>query len=149
MVEPNTDERERAMGFPTGTTNVLGLLEHQGWFLLGQAMGVNYLTWIVSLVVPEQKQFASSLIGYIGFYELRAAMEPPLLVIMPSKVVGSEEASTAHPYDMWSFRSFVTKDRAWELHGQNSEFAHSRINLEEQVKKMFLEEHTAQQMEDV
>jgi hypothetical protein len=75
-------------------------------------MGVNYLTWIVSLVVPEQKQFASSLIGYIGFYELRAAMEPPLLVIMPSKVVGSEEASTAHPYDMWSFRSFVTKDRA-------------------------------------
>jgi hypothetical protein len=25
MVEPNADEKERAMGFPTGTTNVLGL----------------------------------------------------------------------------------------------------------------------------
>jgi hypothetical protein len=41
---------------------------------------------------------------------------------------------------MWSFGSFVTKDKAEELHGQNSEFAHSRINLEEQVEKMFLEE---------
>jgi hypothetical protein len=29
MVEPNADERERAMGFPTGTTNILGLSEHQ------------------------------------------------------------------------------------------------------------------------
>jgi hypothetical protein len=79
----------------------------------------------------------------MGFYELRAAMEPPLLVMMPSKVVGGEEASTTHPWDMWSFGSFVTKDRARELHGQNSEFAHSRINLEEQVEKIFLEEHTA------
>jgi hypothetical protein len=31
----------------------------------------------------------------------------------------------------------------------NSEFAHSRTNLEEQVEKMFLEEHIVQQMEDV
>jgi hypothetical protein len=29
MVEPNADERERAMGFPTGTTNIPGLSEHQ------------------------------------------------------------------------------------------------------------------------
>jgi hypothetical protein len=75
-------------------------------------------------------------------------MEPPPLVMMPSKVVGGEEASTAHPWDMWSFGKFVTKDRAQELHGQNSGFAHSRINLEEHVEKMFLEEHTAQQMKD-
>jgi hypothetical protein len=53
MVEPNADERERAMGFPTGTTNVLGLLEHQRRFLLGQAMDVNCMIWIVSLVVAE------------------------------------------------------------------------------------------------
>ena len=50
---------------------------------------------------------------------------------------------------MWSFGSFVTKDRAQEFHGQDSEFAHLRINLEEQVEKMFLEEYTTQQMEDV
>jgi hypothetical protein len=112
-------------------------------------MDANCLTWIVSLVVVEQKRLASRLVGYMGFHELRAAMEPPLLVMMPSKVVDGEEASTAHPWDMWSFGSFVTKDRAQELHGHNSEFAHSRINLEEQVEKMLLEEHTAQQMEDV
>jgi hypothetical protein len=29
MVEPNADERERAMDFSTGTTNVHGLSEHQ------------------------------------------------------------------------------------------------------------------------
>jgi hypothetical protein len=53
----------------------------------------------------------------MGFYELRAAMEPPQLVMIPNKVVGGEEASTAHPWDMWSFGGFVTKDRARELHG--------------------------------
>jgi hypothetical protein len=100
------------MGFPMGITNVPGFLEHQRRFLLGHAMDVNCMTWIVWLVVVEQKRLASSLIGYMGFYELRAAMEPPPLVMMPSKVVGGEEASTAHPWDMWSFGSFVTKDRA-------------------------------------
>jgi hypothetical protein len=29
MVEPNADERERAMGFPTSNTNVPSLSEHQ------------------------------------------------------------------------------------------------------------------------
>jgi hypothetical protein len=29
MVEPNADERERAMGFPMGTTNIPGLSKHQ------------------------------------------------------------------------------------------------------------------------
>jgi hypothetical protein len=72
---------------------------------------------------------ASSLVGYMGFYELRAAMEPPPLVMMPSKVVGGEEASTAHPWNIWSFGSFVTKDRARELHGQNNEVAHSWKNM--------------------
>jgi hypothetical protein len=53
MVEPNANERERAMGFPTGTTNVHGISEQQQRFLLGQAMDLNCLTWIVSLVVAE------------------------------------------------------------------------------------------------
>jgi hypothetical protein len=53
MMEPNTNERERAMGFPTGTTNVPGLSKHQQRFLLGQAMDVNCLIWIVSLVIAE------------------------------------------------------------------------------------------------
>jgi hypothetical protein len=44
MVEPNADERERAMGFLMGTTNVPSLSNHQRRFLLGHAMDVNCLT---------------------------------------------------------------------------------------------------------
>jgi hypothetical protein len=44
MVESNVDERERAMGFSTGTTNVPCFSEHQRRFFLGQAMDVNCLT---------------------------------------------------------------------------------------------------------
>jgi hypothetical protein len=117
MVEPNADERDRAMGFPTSTTNIPGFSEHQRRFLLGQAMDINCLTWIVSLVVAEQKRLAFSLVGYMGFYEMTVAIEPPPLVMMPSKVVGGEKNSTAHRWDMWSFGSFVTKDTARELHG--------------------------------
>jgi hypothetical protein len=53
MVEPNADECERAMGFSIGTTNVHGISEQQWRFLLGQAMDLNCLTWVVSLVVVE------------------------------------------------------------------------------------------------
>jgi hypothetical protein len=61
MVEPNADERGRAMGFPTGITKVHGISEQQRQFLLGQAMDLNCLMWIVSLVVAEQKRLASNL----------------------------------------------------------------------------------------
>jgi hypothetical protein len=97
MVEPNAEERERAMGFPTGTTNVHGISEQQRRFLLGQAMDLNYLIWVVSLVVAEHRRLASTLIGHMGFFELRSAMEPPHLVTRPRKVVGGERASIAHP----------------------------------------------------
>jgi hypothetical protein len=50
MVEPNADERERTMGFPTGTTNVHGMSEQQRRFLLDQAMDLNCLTWSHDLV---------------------------------------------------------------------------------------------------
>jgi hypothetical protein len=96
MVESNADKRERAMGFPTGTTNMHGISEQQRRFLLGQAMDLNCLTWVVSLVVAEQRQLASTLIGHMGFYELRSAMEHPHLVTRPRKVVGGERASIAH-----------------------------------------------------
>jgi hypothetical protein len=149
MVEPNAEERKRAMGFPTGTTNVHGISEHQRRFLLGQAMDLNCLTLVVSLVVVEQKQLASSLIGHMGFYELRSAVEPPHFVRRPSKEVGGEQASTAHPWDMWGVGRIFANDKAeephdgMEWHGQRSELVHSRMNLEEYVEKMFFEEHIA------
>jgi hypothetical protein len=80
MVEPNADKHERTMGFPTCTTNVHGISEQQQRFLLDQAMDLNCLTWVVSLIVVEQRQLASTLIGHMDFSELRSAMEPPHLV---------------------------------------------------------------------
>jgi hypothetical protein len=112
MVEPNADERERAMGFPTGTTNVNSISEKQRRFLLGQAIDLNCLTWVVSLVVAEQRRLASTLIGHMGFYELRLAMEPPHLVTRPRKVVGGERASIAHPWNLWSTERIFTHDKA-------------------------------------
>ena len=38
LEEPRADERERAMGFPTGTTVVPELIESQRYQALGQAM---------------------------------------------------------------------------------------------------------------
>jgi hypothetical protein len=49
LVEPNADERERAMGFPIGVTSVLFIFEVSRRHVLGQVMDLNYLTWIVSL----------------------------------------------------------------------------------------------------
>ena len=112
MVEPNTDERERAMGFPTSTTNVHCISEQQRRFLLGQAMDLNCLTWVVSLVVAEQRRLASTLIGRMGFHELRLAMKPLHLFIRPSKVVGDERASIAHPWNLWGDERIFAQNKA-------------------------------------
>jgi hypothetical protein len=144
MVEPNADERVRAMGFPTGITNVPGILEQQRRFLLGQVMDLNCLTWVVFLVVAKQKRLASSLTGHMGFYELRSAMEPLHFVKRPSKVVGGERASTTHPWDLWGVGRIFAHNKAdeeMECHGQRSELVHSKMDLEEYVEKMFFEEH--------
>jgi hypothetical protein len=139
MVEPNADERKKAMGFPTSTTNVNGISEQQRRFLLGQAMDLNYLIWVVSLVVAEQRRLASTLIGHMGFYELRLAMKPPYLVTRPRKVVGGERASIAHPWNLWDTERIFTQDKAevpqtgMEWQGQSSELVSPRVDLEEYV----------------
>jgi hypothetical protein len=84
-----------------GTTQVPSISEQQRRFLLGQAMDLNCLIWVVLLVVAEQQCLASSLVGHMGFYELWSVMEPPHLVKQTSKVVGGEQASTTHPGDLW------------------------------------------------
>jgi hypothetical protein len=88
----------------------------------------------------------------MGFYELRSATELPHFVKRPSKVVGGERASTAHPWDLWGVGRIFAYDKAneeIECHGQRSELVHSKMYLEEYVKKMFFEEHTAHQMEEI
>jgi hypothetical protein len=151
MVEPNANEHERAMGFSTGATQVPSILEQQRRFLLGHTMDLNCLTWTMSLVVVEQKRLASSLVGHMGFYELRSAMEPPHFVPMTSKVVGGERASIAHPWDLWDARGIFLQDKAQNLecHGQSSQLVHPKMDLEEYIEKIFFEEHTTYQMEEI
>jgi hypothetical protein len=60
LVEPNTDERERAMGFPTGVTSVPSISEASRQQVLGQAMDLNCLTWIVSLGMAEQSRLKTT-----------------------------------------------------------------------------------------
>jgi hypothetical protein len=79
---------------------VHGMSEQQRRFLLGQAMDLNCLIWVVSLVVAEQRRLASTLIGHMGFYELRSTMELPHLVTRPRQVVGGERASIVHPWNL-------------------------------------------------
>ena len=49
LEEPNADERERAMGFPTGTTAAPNIPEGQRRRLLGQAIDLRCLTFLLSL----------------------------------------------------------------------------------------------------
>ncbi|OAE30427.1 hypothetical protein AXG93_2121s1000 [Marchantia polymorpha subsp. ruderalis] len=56
LVEPNADERERAMGFMTGVTADATVLEASRRQVLDQAMDLNCLTWIVSLDLAEQRR---------------------------------------------------------------------------------------------
>ncbi|PTQ47194.1 hypothetical protein MARPO_0008s0049 [Marchantia polymorpha] len=61
LVEPNADERERAMGFLTGVTAASSVSEASRRQVLGQAMDLNYLTWIVSLGLAEQRRLRADL----------------------------------------------------------------------------------------
>jgi hypothetical protein len=54
--EPSADERERAMGFLTGTTAAPNLSEGQRRFLLGQAIDLNTLVWVCGLCFAVQQR---------------------------------------------------------------------------------------------
>jgi hypothetical protein len=54
LVEPNADERVCAMGFPIGMTSVPSISEASFRQVLGHAMDLNCLIWIVSLGMAKQ-----------------------------------------------------------------------------------------------
>jgi hypothetical protein len=62
LVEPNADERERAMGFPTGMTFVPSISEASRRQVLGQAMDLNCLTWIFSLGMAQQRRLKATFV---------------------------------------------------------------------------------------
>jgi hypothetical protein len=93
-VEPNADEKERAMGFPTGMTSVPFISESSRQHVLGQAMDLNCLTWIFSLGTAKQRQLRATSI-----------VVTPLVSSLPTMMVetsvGGEDSCTFHPWSTW------------------------------------------------
>jgi hypothetical protein len=94
LVEPNVNERERAMGFPTGVTSVPSIFEASRRQVLGQVMDLNYLTWIVNLGMVEQRWLKATFV-----------IVTPLVSLLPTMTVevstGGEESCTFHPWSTW------------------------------------------------
>jgi hypothetical protein len=94
LVEPNADERERAMGFPTRMTFVPFISEASRRQVLGQAMDLNCLTWIVSLGMAEQRRLRATFV-----------IVTPLVSSLPTvrveASIGGEESYTFHPWSTW------------------------------------------------
>ncbi|OAE31993.1 hypothetical protein AXG93_2772s1010 [Marchantia polymorpha subsp. ruderalis] len=76
LVEPNADERERAREFMTNVTATSSILEASRRQVLGQAMDMNCLTWIVSLGLAEQRRLRVDLVVSI-----------PLVSSLPTEMV--------------------------------------------------------------
>jgi hypothetical protein len=93
-VGPNADERERAMGFPTGVTLVPSIFEASCRQVLGQAMDLNYLTWIVCLGMAKQRRLRAT-----------SVVVTPLVSLLPTVTVkastGGKESCTFHPWSTW------------------------------------------------
>ena len=53
--EPNADECERAMGFPSHNTLSHDLIDGQRHFLLGQAMDLTSLVWFLGICLVFQR----------------------------------------------------------------------------------------------
>jgi hypothetical protein len=94
LVEPNTDERERAMGFPTGMPFVPSIFEASCRQVLGQAMDLNYLTWIVSLGMAEQRRLKATFV-------VVTPLVSSLSTMMVKASTGGEDSYTFHPWSTW------------------------------------------------
>jgi hypothetical protein len=82
------------MGFPTGVTSVLSIFKASRRQVLGQAMDLNCLTWIVSLGMAEQCQLRATSIVVTPFVNL-------LPIVMVETSTGGEESCTFHLWSTW------------------------------------------------
>jgi hypothetical protein len=94
LVEPNADEREHAMGFPTGVTLVPSISEASHRQVLGQAMDLNCLTWIVSLSMAEQRRFRATSI-------IVTHLVSSLPTVTVEASARGKESRTFHPWSTW------------------------------------------------
>ncbi len=82
------------MGFPTGMTSVPSIFEASRRQVLGQAMDLNCLTWIVSLAMAEQCRLKAT-----------SVIVTPLVSSLPTVTVealaGGKESCTFNPWSTW------------------------------------------------
>ncbi len=93
-MEPNADERERAMGFLIGVTSIPFISEASRQHVLGQAMDLNYLTWIVSLGMAKQHWLKTTFV----IITPRVSSLPTVTVEASTR---GEEGCTFHPWNTW------------------------------------------------
>jgi hypothetical protein len=93
-VEPNVDERECAMGFPTKVTLVPSIFEASCRQVLGQAIYMNCLTWIVSLGMVEHHWFIATSVVITTLVN-----SLPTMIVKSSD--GGEESCTFHLWSTW------------------------------------------------
>ena len=97
--EPNADERERAMGFPTGTTQVprTPFSEMQRRALLGQAMDLNCVTWLLAIATAEQHHVDAQRQPALSHYASPIAWSNYLTLGAHVKLAGGVRR-TKHPW---------------------------------------------------
>ena len=66
FMEPCADERDRAMGFPTGTTRGPGVTEFHRCQILGQAMDLTSMVWFLGICLAAQRYINGGLGGHLG-----------------------------------------------------------------------------------
>jgi len=110
LVEPNVDERERAMGFLTGMTFVPSNSEASCRQVLGQAMDLNCLTWIVSLGMAEQRRLRATFV-------LVTFLVSSLSTVTVEASNGGKESYTFHPWRTWDVLGEHVKVMAHAIRG--------------------------------
>jgi hypothetical protein len=88
------DEKERAMGFPTGMTSVPSIFEASRRQVLGQAMDMNCLAWIVSLGMAEQRRFRATSVAV-------TLLVNSLPIVTVEALARGKESCTFHPWSTW------------------------------------------------
>ncbi len=94
LVEPNADEKERAMGFPIGMTFVPSISEASRQQVSGQAMDLNCSTWIISLSMAEQRRLRATFVVVTPLVSL-------LSTVTVEASTRGEESYTFHPWSTW------------------------------------------------
>ncbi|BBN14385.1 hypothetical protein Mp_6g11220 [Marchantia polymorpha subsp. ruderalis] len=129
LVEPNADERERAMGFLTGVTAASSVSEASRRQVLGQAMDLNCLTWIVSLGLAEQRRLRTDLV-----------VVTPLISSLPTGTVvamaGGDLRDIRHTWSSW----YVTRGLARVDAHAVGDVGHGEVATEEGTENPPLEE---------